>query len=927
MLQSLKKRGNTHFKAGQFEHTSSNLAWLWRAIKFYQQAESLSPSDPIFPSNLSAAFFEKGDYVASSQAILRSASRTPDENAALKLKLSQRLAKCLNYGTLARTIPFSDIEGAEMKNIVRNLRSFAEESGNHDARNAWDGLSMTLEDIKGRDILADFDMSRRNLAELPVFRSPLVTLGDYHCIGTDNIISIVDDWADDEQVPMPLSSLTSAQRASLAFIFGGVGDADMLLGQSLDCGTTRDLVILLLIDDLLQRRHKDDTEVQEIQATIMFSYVAPLLPGPCLTASVPLPTESKIFFVVLTSDHLPWLFIVPTGIDQIIDSIDYWLERCEGKTVRGVLENHNTDVEQEIWQDVMGSNSVSGFAQDLKARQDDKLQEILSQLDSRMSEEQIIEIAANGMGSACPPSSKAKARAVWMKKAKQMMASMMLDMENKSGPTGEGMMSYHIETQWYEHLKAVNEIKDTWKPNLALFDKKYDTGRDTGYPNLHMDIFQKRTSQSNGNNKLLSHDYIDLLGHNPAQRDNKLLSNSSRNSDSFFDTLVEALKGMENKITVEVTHGDLCQEVVKMKLGADLLRPKNFPRKYMRMWLSNVPDYTHGPSSTAVYIVPNLELSPYAEVASNCMLNTGIWHETTGDFYCHNYTLLLARDIPRYLGCGVKHMKPMFGLITLTQPSKPLPLLLSDLATRTELNFWLHRLMIYAMIPPAPQLESVRVVYPNNLVAVFNIIVHLQTIGYPLHWLSEFLTDILLDRCYSSAVPYTGRLPVPLSEASASKAQRKLHLDPWKVDWELILSESRNALVFPPTFPLNPSPTSLTLCTPNEFANYRVQNVSWSIGSSMFMWFNEDPNLSLLFMSPGLSIGAERIVKNMVNILEGEFVSRKNEIYVQSVIQTCDMEGRVLQWRMKKERVEMMKRASWTMVPIRFDVREAGKAF
>lgn len=58
---------------------------------------------------------------------------------------------------------------------------------------------------------------------------------------------------------------------------------------------------------------------------------------------------------------------------------------------------------------------------------------------------------------------------------------------------------------------------------------------------------------------------------------------------TFFDEIANALEGLEGHITLELTAGGLSEELAKMRLGGDGTRPANFPTKYTRMWLSNVP--------------------------------------------------------------------------------------------------------------------------------------------------------------------------------------------------------------------------------------------------------------------------------------------------------------------------------------------------
>jgi len=58
---------------------------------------------------------------------------------------------------------------------------------------------------------------------------------------------------------------------------------------------------------------------------------------------------------------------------------------------------------------------------------------------------------------------------------------------------------------------------------------------------------------------------------------------------AFFDGVVEGLKAMKGKIKWEILQGEMCQTLLSMKLGADTVRPAEFPRRFMRIWQSNVP--------------------------------------------------------------------------------------------------------------------------------------------------------------------------------------------------------------------------------------------------------------------------------------------------------------------------------------------------
>lgn len=59
---------------------------------------------------------------------------------------------------------------------------------------------------------------------------------------------------------------------------------------------------------------------------------------------------------------------------------------------------------------------------------------------------------------------------------------------------------------------------------------------------------------------------------------------------AFFEGVSKAIGGLRGRITVELICGGLSEELAKMRLGGDVSdRPPEFPKKYTRMWLSNVP--------------------------------------------------------------------------------------------------------------------------------------------------------------------------------------------------------------------------------------------------------------------------------------------------------------------------------------------------
>ena len=147
------------------------------------------------------------------------------------------------------------------------------------------------------------------------------------------------------------------------------------------------------------------------------------------------------------------------------------------------------------------------------------------------------------------------------------------------------------------------------------------------------------------------------------------------------------------------------------------------------------------------------------------------------------------------------------------------PLPLSKLATRKELTHWLSTQLISILVPgmihePGPN----RIRLANNPVAFFLLLLYLHSIGYPSHWLSEFLQSVLWNNLTTEAVR-AKELPVPLSHATAVVSARKVDLAPWVPEFEMILASTRVGLPFYVRLPPNFATTMEEIGTYE--ANYR----------------------------------------------------------------------------------------------------------
>jgi len=61
----------------------------------------------------------------------------------------------------------------------------------------------------------------------------------------------------------------------------------------------------------------------------------------------------------------------------------------------------------------------------------------------------------------------------------------------------------------------------------------------------------------------------------------------------------------------------------------------------------------------------------------------------------------------------------------------------------------------------------------------------------------------------------------------------------------------------------------------------------------------------------------------LADVVDGK-PAKKGEVYLQTVVEKCNMQDWKLVFRMRKSRSEKMKRENWSLAPIRSDLRETG---
>ncbi|KAF9650795.1 hypothetical protein BDM02DRAFT_3127458 [Thelephora ganbajun] len=683
-----------------------------------------------------------------------------------------------------------------------------------------------------------------------------------------------------------------------------------------------------------------------------------------------------------------WIYVAPGSVSSIVSALDYWLKTTPKKTVKGILEHHELKSPLDLHDSFLGMAGVSTaykeMVQSTRSRAEQQVAAVVDGFSDADLQAQDI----------CPPGlSMSEAR----KFIKKFMVDEFLNDQGAGGSRGSDI--FEKEMDWYKEMNcfypprelekrhfglaalkkqvmeqeakgqhpnpdkqvvyaADKEYYETWKPNITLFDPTaddYDSRYIKGYPKLSMDFFSTikafRTCYDTfelgeGGPELephrISYGYVSRVFEAAAEA---ILALSSKAFSSGIDREGDRGRG---GIAVEVICGELIDELRKMKLhdlalrsGGDLdphglsSRPEHFPNSYVRIWMSNIPDYTHGLITTAVYVLPVLRTDTEdAAIASNCVLNTGAFKDD--DEFIHTYTLLTPTDVPGFLGCRIINSRALADVLSVghVKPGPPSPI--KDLATRGELIRWLDRQLVNTLSPGKPHQGMVRVRSPNNMVAFVNLLVRLCDLGFPAHWISDYVQSMLMDKVVTRAVP-ARELPIPVSDIHSSQqgADRKLGLGPWIAELEAVLASVRKGLPF---FVSLPADDGIVVASELEdVGKFEAKIRSFAELRLMQHIFSPfDPVANLLFWKPSPSSGrndqalkkeGEKIIEQEIDgVLSssvGQQSSKWNGKFLVLTAQESMGQDKSVSWRMAKKRVERMRTEGWVMMVVTSDFRVA----
>ncbi|TFY67011.1 hypothetical protein EVG20_g4091 [Dentipellis fragilis] len=821
----LKEKGNLFFKDGRMNE----------AAELYAKAEKLSGNEHVYPSNLSAALYEVGDYAGCRDAIFRACKLLgPECDYKVSLRLSTRLAKALTYGIRQASV-FAAFENVSGKQEIEKIRAMLQ-NGTHDAENlhAWEDWDKALGERQR------VKMERRThwLGFLTCISFGLIpTASSTKLIGQDPPLSIIDFWAPAYPDRLDLKSLPKKSLSQLSFLFGGVGDGRMRM------------------------------VIKTIRQNISGDH--PRLP--------------------------PYIHIDADTMPVILDALDYLDNFSPDYTAKGVLAHH-------VLPDIEGfqQNPIVSKAKKIQEKETEEMRLArATRFFDALAPEQFAE--EFGFSTDMPVSLAREAMELYRE---ALIEGLVAEYEEEMEGNDETWAQENREKErvWYMQTKSfvlppilrrrhpgyeeafqnsgsdetqqpikqmqkvASDVETNWKPNLTFFDRACEAHpafNPGGYPNVRLDSFTQIK---------LFNEFVEYMRLEPTctgQEDN---ADAYNTMSSFFAAVADALKGIGHRLKLEFILGEHTQEMAKIRYAGPMSRA----------------DYTHGPLNVAVLSVPSLQDHPDASVASNCLLNTGIWE--SDDHYCHAYTLLPVQDVPRFLGCRVMKMKAFFGIIILGRHT--------------------HRERY-----PTSRLGIMNVRNPNSLVAFIHLLFHLHSVGFPAHWLSEFVQSILSGHMATDIAPFSGILPIPLSDMHARVARRQVRTDPWLAELESIIATAYEGLPFPVSLPAGLTSSSADIGVFEARVEGTPAASPWGIDGIPL-----PPNMSLLFYRPSNMYAPHTIIQNLRQILEIKAHPPNGAIQILTSQEFVDIPNNVIRWRMSRRRVQRMKIEGWVLSAYRVDV-------
>lgn len=250
--------------------------------------------------------------------------------------------------------------------------------------------------------------------------------------------------------------------------------------------------------------------------------------------------------------------------------------------------------------------------------------------------------------------------------------------------------------------------------------------------------------------------------------------------------------------------------------------------------------------------------------------------------------------------------------------SHPFPRPLDQLASRVELTTWLTRHLVNIMVPGRSEPAPNYIFQPSNLAAFLNMLAHLHRVGFPGHWLADFLQIVLSGSMVTDIEPWDDKWPILLKDMKHRTKMRRIRFDPWLADFENILAVCHEGLPFSITLPPD------FARTPEELGTYSAK-VSIQNPLIAAAFHERDPNIVFVFYKKQPGMSEHWILARINDILGNKPWSPPTykcpppgDIVILTATESFDRVGEAV-WKRNREKAEEMMNSGgqWVMVASR----------
>ncbi|KAK3367220.1 hypothetical protein B0T24DRAFT_709914 [Lasiosphaeria ovina] len=346
-------------------------------------------------------------------------------------------------------------------------------------------------------------------------------------------------------------------------------------------------------------------------------------------------------------------------------------------------------------------------------------------------------------------------------------------------PRIEPLLKACRENRLAAHSMLNAYVDRAWKTNVTLIDAKYEARRrraNHAEQHDHLPLDRPEYNATASVDDYLAMD-VDLDPFQVAGRvipwvmpslwTEGSLSLIDRLGD-FFACLADSFAEITDSanFVIELVQGEMASVMEKLQFRCFESRPPQFPHDYDRIDLSSIPDVTGGLFVPLVYARPLLKPRVALEGATALTRPSSVrfsnqlsfsWFRTHEDFKIDSVLLSSSSLVGSHfqlrhepwqtvLYSSKQNQLPGFddyraGYNVWVAIEPPLAMAFDQLQPRAELEKWVLSFFLKLCLPVR---RASNLPAPLNLTAFPRLLARIHGAGYPAHWLSDILADLVI---------------------------------------------------------------------------------------------------------------------------------------------------------------------------------------